>query len=521
VTLVRGVPRPVYHDELSYLLAADTFAHGRASSPPHPRWQHFESFHVLQQPRYASKYAPGQGLLLAFGQLVGGPGPWWDGARWPGPIAGVWLGVFAMSAALTWMLRGFVPARWALFGGLLGVVQIAATTYWGQGYWGGALAAAGAALVFGATARIPRARAVAGAARQGAVLGAGLVILASTRPFEGALVSLAAAGVLAAWAARGRRRSVERVLAVAAPAAVVLALGLGMTLLYNRAVTGDAFETPYAAHDRTYLATPSFVFQARPPVPEYRHELHRRFYVDYLVSSFESQQTWSGWARARASRLARSWRVLLGPVLTTALVASLFCVRARGVRLALAGGALFLIAVALTTSHHAHYAAPLVPLLLLAAVQGTRAAVLRLPRPRRRRGLAIALVLAAALLARLAIPDPVLGIGRARSANLAKLSIERHLASLGGDHLVFVRHGRFADIHDEWVANGADIDARRIVWARAMTPAADAELRHYYRDRRAWRVDIAVERPGVVDFVETSGEPPSPPSNRNSPPPPP
>ena len=103
--------------------------------------------------------------------------------------------------------------------------------------------------------------------------------------------------------------------------------------------------------------------------------------------------------------------------------------------------------------------------------------------------------------ARLAIADPVLRVGAARSANEAKASIERHLEELGGKHLVFVHHGRFADVHDEWVWNGADIDARPIVFARAMTPAQDAELAAYYRDRRAWRVEIGVERPGIIDFV--------------------
>src|SRR2546427_1762023 len=118
VLAVLRVPQPAIHDEFSHLLIADTFAHGRVTNPTHPMWTRFETFHVNQQPAYASMYYPAQGLFLAAGQVILAQ-PFW----------GVWLRVGLMGGAISWMLPGWGRAGWALLGGFLSLLRPAAFSY--------------------------------------------------------------------------------------------------------------------------------------------------------------------------------------------------------------------------------------------------------------------------------------------------------------------------------------------------------------------------------------------------------
>src|SRR5258708_23288037 len=177
------VPAPGIHDEFSYLLMADTFAHFRLSNPPHPMWMSFETFHVNFFPRYASMYPPAQGFVLAIGEWLGNP--------W----IGVLLSCSLMCAAIYWMLLAWLPRRCALLGGVSPWLEFAVVSYWINSYWGGAVSAIGCALLLGPLARLIRRP----SARDALLFGLALTLLANSRPYEGVIFSLPAFVVLTRW----------------------------------------------------------------------------------------------------------------------------------------------------------------------------------------------------------------------------------------------------------------------------------------------------------------------------------
>jgi hypothetical protein len=61
------IPLPFIPDDFSFLLAADTFAHGRLTNPTPAMWTHFESIHVSMVRAYVrSNLLDAPGLAPAF-----------------------------------------------------------------------------------------------------------------------------------------------------------------------------------------------------------------------------------------------------------------------------------------------------------------------------------------------------------------------------------------------------------------------------------------------------------------------
>ncbi len=299
----QSVPQPKVHDEFSYLLAADTFAHGRLVNPPHPLWVFFDTFHVIQHPAYASMYPPGQGMVLAIGKILGQP--------W----IGVLLSVAAMCMAFTWMLQAWVPPQWALLGGVLVWARFCVFSYWINSYWGGAVAATGAALVLGALARIWDQRRL----RDAIIFGIGASILAVSRPVEGAIFTFPLAIALLWWAVRldrtARAAAMKRIVL---PVAAIVLCAAGFVGFYNSRVTGSPTVFPHFIEEKM-ITSAIFLWQHDKPPISYANPQFEDFYRNFLPSLY--QASWPAAIGQWWYKAEDFWEFFLGPALSIPFLA--------------------------------------------------------------------------------------------------------------------------------------------------------------------------------------------------------
>ncbi|HTQ62106.1 MAG TPA: hypothetical protein VMI32_17910 [Candidatus Solibacter sp.] len=489
------VPIPGIHDEFSYLLMADTFAHGRLANPTHPMWMSFETFHVNWHPTYSSMYPPAQGLVLAIGQLLGNP----------------WLGVLlsdaAMCGAILWMLQAWMPARWAFLGGVFAALNLGIASYWMNSYWGGAVAGIGGALVLGALARIRQRPRISAAL----LLGLGIAILVNSRPYEGFFFSLPAGIWLLAWLVgkiKSRSSLPSRLRIVFFPLSACILLTVAFSGFYNWRLTGNPFLLPHVLNTRTYHSSPLFLWEHSKPPMKYNNDQFEDFYNSWEREDYRT--TWKDALDVTIEKLARLGVEFLWPGVLFLLPALPFALRDRSMRLLVISFISCVVAVFAVIWSAPHYAAPLTCILYALLTQAVRH-LRKMKCKVRPIGIAFSRTLVLLL-----VLETGANVGRSAcdpmwwtcTGDPSRVAILQKLLHTPGKHLIVVRYSEDHNIHDEWVYNGADIDGSKVIWARELSTEQNEKLFAYFKDRHIWLVQPDIDNTRLLPYSPPPGSDP-------------
>jgi hypothetical protein len=456
--------KPYVYDEFGYILQSDTFASGRLTNPPHPFAPFFESIYILQTPTYNAKFPPGQGLMLSVGQMI-----------FDHPWFGVWLSCGLLAAALCWALQGWFPPAWALFGSIL-TLPLCISSYWMNSYWGGAVTAIGGALVIGSFPRLLKRRHSAAW-----LLATGSVLLIYTRPFEGSLL-LAPVFVTLLF----KHLSAKDWAAIL----VVALLGAAWLGYYNYRVTGSATLLPYVEYDRQYPSTPHLNLLPLPPPHQFSH-------LNFTLMDRWEREAWQktrtlDFIPTRFKKVYEMFDLFLGSLVLLVPVALFWRKLWSAPRLRLLWWCLLTgcVAVAFGMQYYQHYAAPILTVILILAVQAFRhLRVFEIAgRPAGRflcrAAPAVMLLLAAGHQALQLYRPQTLDEGYPPNVRMQRL--EEALVQQAPANLVFVRYTKYRYPQEEWIYNRADIDNSPVIWAQDLGPQENRRLMEYFKGRSFW-----------------------------------
>jgi hypothetical protein len=341
------------------------------------------------------------------------------------------------------------------------------------------VAGTGGALALGALPRIWRYPRV----RDALLLAAGVSILSVSRPYEGLILTVVIAALLAFGLLKRRPYPFRRLLTrVLLPAAAVLALTACGVAYYNWRTTGSPLRTPYQVAAEQYVIRRMFVWQSNRPEPVYHHAEMRALYRELLRVNMPR------WHEVRL--VGQGFlTTYFGWVLALPLVMIPWVLRDRRFRPVLLSIGCVVVGLACIPYVHPHYAAP-----ITAGVFALIIECLRHVRVWRPRGFRLGRLVAFALvLTAFAVPaaKPALREWRSHHGpgrwSAGRAQIEEELRWSGARHLIVVRYSPAHNPHREWVYNRADIDGSPVIWAREMRD--NRPLLEYFRTRRIWLLE--------------------------------
>jgi hypothetical protein len=478
-----GTPQPNIPDEVSLIFQAKTYLTGHLANYVN-LLPNFASLFVILSPTYASMYPVLRSFPMFIGLLLG-IGAW----------GGVLLSMVALTVAVYWMVREWMNAKYAFIAAFIVIIRFGLFSLWVNSYWGGAFTALGGVLLLGGFKAV-RSRPNL---LSGALVGLGVFILMTTRPYEGAAYAAPFGAALIIQFIRSPSLERRSLIPAGVAAAILVAAGFGLTFAHNQATTGDWKLSPYLLYHQE-LQMPVFPWERRnarelhPRYPEQQHSLG----VD--TNFYNRRATWAGMLSEEDYRFRSYWDFYVGFALLIPFVLGLYALRSE--RAVLLAGASLCIALSLTTYDLAHYAAPGFGLAILAIMVGFQS--LRLWRPREypyglslSRTLPLVLVLGSAIPLRVALtgsPTLIYGVDfttgtpccwlRPRSLHV---TIANELDRYEGKNLVIVDGGPNAPKDKYLVSNDPDIDDEKTIWAND-DPEFNQLAIDRYRDRRVWRL---------------------------------
>ena len=357
---------PKTHDDCSYVIGLRQLARFRLWYPPHPNPDFFDTFYVINQPVYASLYFPGTALLYVPADWLRLP-TWLLPALASGAVVGLLYRVISellnpptgllaalLTVSLSWfrMLSVLVYSQVPLL--LMTLLLLWAWLRWRRNpHPGWALA-------------------------MGAFAGWAAII----RPLDALCYALA---VGLAMLAHVRRDGLPSRHGLLHPALVVAGAipFLSLQLLFNQGVTGRPTQTPYTFYLQRDQPGTSFGFHAHDPAqgPQSTLPQKRDYYQSFMVPRIRDHQpgtvlrTWSH----------RSLPMLFDATLPARVLVVFVPVSVLGLttaprRVLWSTLPLFVLGYALNTFFLEHYAAVVIPAVVLSVLLGLRALAEAWPR---------------------------------------------------------------------------------------------------------------------------------------------
>lgn len=489
-------PAPSMHDDFGNLLVASTLLEGRLTNPAPRAWESLETFHVVMQPTYASKYPIGLGVFLVLGKLVTGLF-----------AAGLWIVSGLASASVSWMVAGAFSKRCAAFCGLFTASHPYWQHGWSQEYTNGWLAVLGISLVIGGFLRLHhygksanggfmRTRmAIAG-------LGTGAVFAFYSRPFEGGVVCVLLGLMFFPLVLRRKLLVQFWFWRSALPGIVILVLGLSFQLMVNHSVTGTWKQLPYQLHETQYGVAPVLIWQApHEPTLGHRFPEQDQFHRGWSMDAYNKAASWSGYAnmlRVRCISLKNHW----GNGLVLASLFALLLSKPRRLIWGFAAVAILsLLVINCIPWTIPQYVSPIIPIAILLScfsLKRIQRMWLGLITTKANRSFPATWTIGLILLGWNVFLTASIAWDRlSRSPGWEETWAERRvqildqLSSSPGPDLVLVRYPKEHDIvNQEWVFNEANVEATKVLWARSDRGPLDQKVRAAYPDRKVWSLEF-------------------------------